>query len=608
MKRIYMGIVLCGALIASLVAGSGAMAAPIFLGVSISGPNEVAEKSSEKYKATALYSDYSTKDLTNICTWSVNSASASILAGILNSGEISADESVVVKAVCADSGTTKTANKNVVIRNAGEAVTGSHAGYFSSFNGTSTCLECHYGEAVEMHDSVHYQWKGDTASLVNHTGEDAGKRYGINDFCIYVGDINWIGKMVNSRGEEVDGGCAKCHAGLGLKPDATATAEQLENIDCLVCHSDSYKRKVGLVNNSYRFIPDEAAMGVSILQAASDITLPSNNACLNCHTKSGGGNNFKRGDIEEAHRNPVRDFDVHLASAQNGGAGLKCLDCHAAANHKIAGRGVDLRPMDSSVKVKCDNCHSTAPHPDSRLNKHTKRVNCNVCHIPAFAKSAPTDMRRDWSVPGDFDAAKGLYDPHMTKMSNVVPEYRFWNGQSEIYEFGEPAIPGANGKVLMAGPVGSLNMPGSKINAFKHHTGRQPIDPVTKNLLPLKIGIFFQTGDFDLAVKTGTDAVLGYSGHEFAETERYLGLFHEVAPKEQALTCNNCHNGGTRLNFSELGYALNSAYNGKPLCASCHGDKSGKWGSSELFTKVHQKHVDEKRYDCGKCHNFSAAN
>ena len=45
--------------------------------------------------------------------------------------------------------------------------------------------------------------------------------------------------------------------------------------------------------------------------------------CLDCHTKAGGGNNFKRGDIEEAHRNASASFDVHLAPKSAGGAGLE---------------------------------------------------------------------------------------------------------------------------------------------------------------------------------------------------------------------------------------------------------------------------------------------
>lgn len=62
------------------------------------------------------------------------------------------------------------------------------------------------------------------------------------------------------------------------------------------------------------------------------------------------------------------------------------------------------------------------------------------------------------------------------------------------------------------------------------------------------------------------------------------------------------------MDFSALGYDRLSTYNGRPVCASCHEDKSGEWSGSELFTKVHNKHVDDKRLDCSSCHGFSRTN
>ena len=87
-----------------------------------------------------------------------------------------------------------------------------------------------------------------------------------------------------------------------------------------------------------------------------------------------------------------------------------------------------------------------------------------------------------------------------------------------------------------------------------------------KRLLPLKIGKFFETGVIDEAVALGAAAVgWDYSGHTFADTERYMGLFHEVAPQEDALNCSSCHNGGTRLDFAALGYTPKETRNGKRL-------------------------------------------
>jgi hypothetical protein len=86
-----------------------------------------------------------------------------------------------------------------------------------------------------------------------------------------------------------------------------------------------------------------------------------------------------------------------------------------------------------------------------------------------------------------------------------------------------------------------------------------------------------------------------------------MGLFHEVTPKEQALSCNDCHNGGTRLDFAALGYTPKSTYNGKSLYASCHEDETDEW-REEYFKKVHAKQVKDKKFDCSKCHTFTKTN
>ena len=485
---------------------------------------------------------------------------------------------------------------------------GSHAGRFSVYEGTQTCLTCHEAQALEVHNSVHYQWLGDASETVGLNSLEAGKLGGINDFCIYP-DINWIGKLTNINGQPKDGGCAKCHVGLGAKPTGDTTRAQLENIDCLTCHSDSYVRTVEKVDEQFRFVPDTAKMNVSILQAAVDIQKPSNQACLNCHAYSGGGDNFKRGDIEAFHADPTKQFDVHLSSKSKGGAGLKCTDCHTVSDHRFAGRGTDLRPRESSEEVSCARCHGTKPHDEWNINKHTARVNCTVCHIPYFAKSAATDMLRDWSKPGDLVESKGLYEPSHEKQMNVVPEYKFFNGKSVFYQFGEPVTLGDNGKVVMSGPMGDINDPTAKIHAFKYHRAKQPIDPVSRKLLPIKIGKFFESGTITTAVELGVAAV-GWpdNGFEFAETERYLGLFHEVVPEDDALACASCHSGGTRLDFAALGYTPKQTNNGKPLCTSCHGqeDEDDEW--SDYFKGLHAKHVDDKNLDCSNCHTFSSAN
>jgi len=505
--------------------------------------------------AAACDCSYQTRGDLNDDGW-VDSTDSVWLAHLL-AGNIDSGPGGVEQPACADINLDCQVNARDLLdyqRVLAEPVSGSHAGRFATYEGSKTCIACHLEQVQQVHASGHYQWQGPTPDVVGSETGFSGKYGTINDFCTYP-NFSWLSKLTNVDGVQVDGGCARCHLGMGAKPTVEATQEQLENIDCLLCHSNTYKRTLTMTSAGYRFVPDAAKMPVSILQAVSDIRMPGRDACLNCHTKSGGGNNFKRGDLEEAHRNPTADFDVHMASVQSGGAGLVCTDCHFVSEHKIAGRGADLRPRELSPRPDCIQCHSPAPHSTTRLNNHAARIHCTSCHIPEYAKIAPTDLYRDFSQPGDLDETTRLFEPHMLKAAHVVPEYRFFNGKTVFYDFGEPVFRGDDGLVLMAGPQGDVNDPTAKIYPFKYHNAMMATHTPTDRLIPVKMGILFQTGNAEQAIITGANEIgWGYSGHDFVETERYLGLFHEVSPKEQALGCSSCHDGGTRLDFDSLGY------------------------------------------------------
>lgn len=483
----------------------------------------------------------------------------------------------------------------------------SHAGFYNTYEGSKTCNRCHPKQAHQFHSSQHYQWNGPAPYAVNL--ERGGKLGTINDFCTFA-DINFIGQMTNLDGKVVDGGCGTCHVGLGEKPASATTTAQLENIDCLICHSDTYKRKVEKVDGKFRFVPAPGKMQVSLIKAITNIQrTPSKGACLGCHAYAGGGCNNKRGDIDAAHRDPPKRFEIHMASRANGGAGLNCVSCHKTEGHRIAGRGTDLQATDLDVPVRCTNCHDDQPHKKYELDKHTARVDCTVCHIPAFARITSTDMVRDFSKPAEVFEKKRLFEPHISRQANVVPEYRFFNGTSRFYKFATPAIPGASGRVVMSEPVGDITDPTAKLFAFKHHLAVQARDRDTNYLIPLKMGILFQTGDIDAAIRKGA-SVMGWplaNGYDFVATERYMGIFHEVAPKEDALRCEACHSKDGRIEFTALGYTPRTEQQGKPLCASCHTDKLAIGGSSKFFMNVHKVHVEIKRIDCSKCHTFAAA-
>jgi hypothetical protein len=106
------------------------------------------------------------------------------------------------------------------------------------------------------------------------------------------------------------------------------------------------------------------------------------------------------------------------------------------------------------------------------------------------------------------------------------------------------------------------------------------------------------------AIPLGQDGVgWARNPYDYQKTERWMGLFHEVSPKEQALgynnSCTTCHGGTTtRMNLKSIGYTAKKPTS--DLCNDCHGSKTYS------FTSVHPRHTN-KGYDCSSCHNFSRA-
>src|SRR6266568_235995 len=240
----------------------------------------------------------------------------------------------------------------------------SHATAFEHYEGAKTCLTCHRAEAEDFFHSQHYQWKGATPKLANAHGLRLGKINTINDFCTGPA-INWIGIVKNSRGDVVSKGCSACHASTGVRPSEQMTEPQLENIDCLMCHASGYQRDlVAAPDGSFAWKPILWKNKEGLDSVAKRISVPTRTMCLRCHSSSGGGPNYKRGDLEYKLADPDRDFDVHMASE--------------GEDHRVRGRGTDLSASDSPhAPLTCAEkaCHSAAPHAAKVLNRHTARVN-----------------------------------------------------------------------------------------------------------------------------------------------------------------------------------------------------------------------------------------
>ncbi|MDV2988597.1 MAG: hypothetical protein P3T54_00330 [Dehalogenimonas sp.] len=466
---------------------------------------------------------------------------------------------------------------------------------YISWQGVDTCLSCHIEEAKDMHESVHYQWAGISLGTAQGTtigpalqGKIAGA---FNTFC-----INILGNWET---------CGNCHVGLGLEPTAEQTQEQLENIDCLICHQQAYKR----VEVNGIFQPDTAKMTITMDEAAQTVHRPVKANCLQCHAKGGGGDSLKRGDLSLAHAvTGDVNFDVHMAT---NGANLECVDCHIFNDHRAPGRGSDLRVSDSLIVPQCTDCHedklTSTGHKVQGVNNHVDKVACQTCHIPIYGKNADdtaaseaTETHRTW-LENEYTGTK--YEPELHLANDVTPVYLFWNKNSYMYNMYDQVVENPlTCHISISRPLGALNDPASKLYAFKYKTSEQPYAPNLGQLIALDTSVFFKTGDGNAAAIAGL-VNMGYSASELVEwiiADEYLMLNHEVAPKEEALLCGACHESTARIDLKALGYVLKDSTD--VVCTQCHADKSGE---NLSYYRMHQLHSEEKGYDCANCHGFT---
>ena len=221
--------------------------------------------------------------------------------------------------------------------------------------------------------------------------------------------------MPRSRRSQVVAYSVTLDSAPSLIPVGKLTEADYNNIDCLLCHAPGYKRTVVKDGDKFRIAPDPS---IDVLKAAQSVGKPTNEMCLRCHMSTGGGPNHKHGVT------PTKDSDVHVAK------GMQCVDCHTSRKHKVAG-GSDLKAQELlDVKVACENCHAT-PHKGEKakiLDRHTARIACQTCHIPAIARDPkmPTIVARDWTKPV-LNEKTGLYGPTNKMAGNVHPEYAWWN-------------------------------------------------------------------------------------------------------------------------------------------------------------------------------------
>ena len=472
------------------------------------------------------------------------------------------------------------------------------------WNGYGTCLGCHKTEASDMYQSVHYQWQGSGAKMTTGPAlqgkmDALDGSSALNAYC-----INIIGGWK---------ACGSCHVGTGAKPVATATPTdaQLASVDCLMCHNGAnYARTRNAATGLF-----EPTASTDMNVVLRSVVKPGRNNCLGCHAKAGGGDAVKRGDLALASGiSADAGYDVHMAT---GRGNLTCQSCHAVSSHRIAGRGSDLRPVDSSAVVSCSNasCHPgksslTSSHSGYEVSHHVGRVACQTCHLPLYAKNAndtaaseATEIHRNWEG-AEWNTVLLRYEPLITKANDLVPRYAFWNGTSWGNNLNDAAvIDPVTGAYQISRPVGAISDAGSKLYPFKYKTSQQPLDLATGKLIGLDTATFFATGNYTQAVLDGLTG-MGRSGDAWqtVTTDEYQVLNHQIPPASgNALSCGACHPNAaaTRMKLvSNYGYGTKKPLS--DLCNDCHDLKT-----YSNYRDFHNEHVASERFDCGRCHNFS---
>lgn len=407
---------------------------------------------------------------------------------------------------------------------------------------TLTCLECHADAAQDFMRTTHWTWEKHQ-EVPGKGLISLGKKNAINNFCIGIAS-NWVY-------------CSSCHAGYGWK-DASFDFSNPENIDCLVCH-DTSGDYVKSHTNAGMDMP-----GLDLERIAQGVGPTTRQSCGTCHFFGGGGHNVKHGDLTTSLIAPNRDFDVHMGV---DGLNYTCTDCHKAERHLLKGHAMAVSPGGDNPAA-CTQCHEEQPHGKKVLDLHSGTVACQACHVPAFAKTFPTQLSWDWSTAGkDHDEVKDKYGKkaytrkkgHFTWGKDVRPGYYAWyNGKTGVYTAGDKID--VDAVTRLNWPLGSRDDPDARIYPFKVHRGKQIYDVNTRYLIVPQLygpGGFEETEDWYSAAASGMKAAgLPFSGqYDFAETVIYLPINHMVAPARKALKCKECHaREGGRLDWEALGY------------------------------------------------------
>jgi octaheme c-type cytochrome (tetrathionate reductase family) len=446
---------------------------------------------------------------------------------------------------------------------------------------TRACLSCHTEAGEHVMQSIHWTWEYQRPG----TNTLLGKRHLVNTFC------------TNARGNE--GMCAQCHISYGWKPEdfepsgfkwrEKVDAGNTENIDCLVCHdrTGSYYKVPPTEGNEVCNVMFEGKAPIDLAEVAQNVGAPGRENCGACHFYGGGGDGVKHGDLDSSLKQPDRALDVHMDA---DGLNFACSQCHVSKRHLWPGSRYHVTAKDTAGTGKpglrrdvatCESCHGLAPHPNDsvarvKLNDHVDRVACQTCHIPAMARGGVATMTDwDWRTAGrtkngegykehDYVQGNGLERDTYKSIKgsfefgeNLTPHYAWFDGQMR-YTTIDTRFDPAQAPVAINRIEGSAASPDARIWPFKRMHTVQPYDKGNDTLVYMHLwgddaDAYWGNYDFGRAIRAGMErGGLPYSGEfGFVETVSYWPITHMVAPKENALACNECHAREGRLSQLE---------------------------------------------------------
>ncbi len=431
---------------------------------------------------------------------------------------------------------------------------------------TKACLSCHTETGQQFMKNIHWTWEYRNEA----TGQMLGKKHLVNNFC------------TNARGNE--GMCAQCHAGYGWK-DETFDFTDETKIDCLVCHdtTGTYYKMPNSGGNKACTVMFKDKPAIDLNLVAQKVGLPERADCGACHFNGGGGDNVKHGDLSSALKNPTRKLDVHMAV---DGLNFACTACHITNKHVWAGSRYQViskdhegigKPGQRRDVATCESCHGLTPHPVTSVasfkrNDHISSVACQTCHIPEFARGGVATITDwDWRTAGKTRNGEGYHEEgyaqgngeerytyksikgSFTYGENVVPLYRWFNGQMR-YTTVDTKFDVNQQPIDINSFTGSREDGDSRIWPFKRMHTWQPADIGNGTLVYTHLwgdddDAYWGNYDMGKAIAHGMKEFgIPYSGQfGFIETYSYWPITHMVAPKEDALACEDCHSKEGRL-------------------------------------------------------------